>query len=84
MYASSTRLCDLNFGGRPAIWAAVDMWEKAKEVDSEFTEEADKRIARYQQVYPNIDDVFCAPFRKNTICSLEGCWIGGSTTVRWK
>ncbi len=65
---------------RSVYWVAVDMFRKAKQVDSSCAADANKLIATYSQYFPSKEDIFFhkelnldAPFR-------VGGWINKTTT----
>lgn len=83
LYASSGKLCGPGTGWDSQIvtWVATDMWDKARDVDPDFTAEATQAINRYRQYYPKTSEGFMRGYKNGDSFSV-GCWIGASTTVR--
>lgn len=65
------------------MWAVVDKFTKAKQVDPEVAEQANKLIAEYSQHFPSKDEAF---FRSVTAGSQVkiGDWINETTVARFK
>ncbi len=83
MYAQSAKSCGTEpaVSQRAAYWAAVDKFRKAKEVDENSAEEADKLISVYTQQFPTGDDLFFTGVNEGTSYRV-GCWIQENTIVR--
>lgn len=82
-YARSSSSCsDDKMGGRSVFWAAVDKYQRAKSVDPEMAETADKRIASYAGSYPDKETAFFLGINSGDSFTV-GCWIGETTTVRF-
>ena len=71
---------------KAVYWAAVDMYRRAKQVDSSVASTANSKINTYRQYFPTSEDVFYredweegASFRIDYGCYS---WINASTTVR--
>lgn len=69
--------CDSKYG----IWAAEDMFMKAKTVDSSVAEEAGKKAASCKKYYPVAKDCFFEGVKDGDKVTVGG-WIGVETTVR--
>ena len=81
-YMYSSKSCDDGELGRfGAYWAAVDKYQKAKSVDSNVADEANKKIARASASYPSTKDLFFYGKQKGDAYTV-GCWISESTTIR--
>lgn len=83
LYASSGPLCGPGRGwdSQVVTWVAIDMWNKAKQVDSAAAYEANKFINQYAQYMPNREDVFIRNLKAGDSYYI-GCWIQRSTTIR--
>ena len=83
MYASSVRSCGNGdaFQQGVVVCAALDMWAKAKSVDSSVAGEANSLIGKYSGSVPTKEDAFQRGAKSGSSASV-GCWIGGSATVR--
>ena len=83
MYASSGPLCGPGRGwdSQVVVWAALDMWNRAKSVDSGSAAEAQKLINQYAQYMPKREDVFQRGLKTGDSFFI-GCWIQRSTTIR--
>ncbi len=83
LYASSGPLCGPGRGweSQVVVWPAIDMWNKAKRVDPDVTEEANKWINQYYQYMPSTEDVFIRNLKKGDSFKV-GCWIQETTTIR--
>ncbi len=85
MYASSGKRCSGGVGtgwdAQVVAWAAMDMWAKAKSVDSSVASKANSQIAKYKKYLPTKGDIFQRGFREGQSYKV-GCWIGETTTIR--
>ncbi len=83
LYASSGPLCGPGRGwdSQVVVWPAIDMWNKAKRVDSSAAGEANKWIGRYSQYMPTIEEIFQRNLKEGESYYV-GCWIQESTTIR--
>lgn len=83
LYASSGPLCGTGRGWESQIvtWPAIDMWNKAKSIDSKVTGEANSLINRYQQYMPKKEDIFFRNIKAGQSYFIP-CWIQETTTVR--
>jgi tetratricopeptide (TPR) repeat protein len=67
---------------RTVYYAAVDKFEKAKQVDPSLAADANKLIYTYRAHFPSSEDVFLHPdLEKGKIITIGG-WIGEQTRVR--
>jgi tetratricopeptide (TPR) repeat protein len=84
LYASSGSKCGTGTGfeSQTVVWAAMDMWNKAKSVDSSVSSEAQNLINKYYQYMPSKSDIFLRPDINVGDSYSIGCWIGITTTVR--
>ena len=83
LYASSGPLCGPGRGwdSQVVTWVAIDMWNKAKNIDPSVSAEANKWIRQYSQYMPNREDVFIRNLKAGDSYYI-GCWIQASTTIR--
>lgn len=85
MYASSGKRCSDGVGtgwdAQVVTWAAMDMWAKAKSVDSRVASEANSKIAKYKKYLPTKGNIFQKGFKEGQSYKV-GCWIGVTTTIR--
>ncbi|MDR2084557.1 MAG: tetratricopeptide repeat protein [Bacteroidales bacterium] len=83
LYGQSDKLCP---GSNPVekgciYWAAVDMFEQAKRIDSSLTERANKNIALYSQYFPTTEQIFFSELLEGDDYEV-GCWINKTTKIR--
>ena len=85
LYASSGPLCGSGRGWNSQVvtWAATDVWQKAKDIDPAVADEADKNINNYAQYYPMKDEGFMKGIMQGQSYKI-GCWIGTTTTARFR
>ncbi|MEM1122696.1 MAG: hypothetical protein AAGJ18_19790 [Bacteroidota bacterium] len=82
LYAKSSRNCGNDGYSRGlAVIAAIDKYRKAKSVDAEVAEEANKKIGIYNGSIPAKEDVFMRG--KQGGKDKVGCWIGETVNVRY-
>lgn len=82
LYAASATDCgDNDLTKRVAYWAAVDKYYKAKAVDPEIAEIANKRISSYSVYFPSIETIFFYGYHEGDSYTVE-CWINETTKVR--
>lgn len=83
MYANSADECadGDEFKKATVYWAAVDQFEKAKEVDEELEEDANGYIDSYAPRFPSKEDIFFQNYDIGDTYTV-GCWINEETTVR--
>ncbi|MBU8891291.1 MAG: hypothetical protein KOO66_00820 [Bacteroidales bacterium] len=82
IYAASSKSCsDEEFEQKAVYWAAVDKFAKAKAIDPELTEEANKYIEAYRPHFPDTETIFFYTLKIGDTYTV-GCWINEKTTVR--
>lgn len=83
LYASSGPLCGPGRGwdSQVVVWPAIDMWNRAKRVDSSVSAEANRWIGRYSQYMPSVEEIFQRNLKEGD-SYFVGCWIQESTTIR--
>ena len=70
--------CNQKYG----IWAAEDMYAKAKSVDANIASEANQKIASCKKYYPTTKDCFFYGLKAGDKVTV-GPWIGVETTARF-
>ncbi|MBL4657253.1 MAG: hypothetical protein JKX73_04580 [Flavobacteriales bacterium] len=81
-YAASTLDCGTNeFEVAAVYWVAVDKCIRAKSIDGNVAEEANKKIALLSKYFPATKDAFFYGYTEGKPYKVE-CWINESTTVR--
>ena len=83
LYASSGKKCGPGTGWESQVvtWVAIDMFQKAKSVDPEVADKANKLIGQYSQYYPTKEDCFFRQLKAGDPFKV-GCWIQRQTTCR--
>lgn len=64
------------------FWAAVDKFNKAKQIDPSLADDADKLIRTYRQYFPTKEEMFFQPQIQKGKTFFVGGWIGESTVCR--
>lgn len=83
LYASSTKRIKDGMGGRSALWAAVDMYAKARDIDPYVDAKASSKISRYAGSFPDKQTGFMSKGLKAGQSYTVGGWIGQRTRVRF-
>ncbi|MBS3807593.1 MAG: hypothetical protein KGY60_08835 [Bacteroidales bacterium] len=82
MYTESVDQCGGDdFEKKAVLWAAVDKFQKAKQVDPELKDEADGYINSYRPRFPDKKSIFFHNYQMGDSYKV-GCWINETTTVR--
>ena len=82
MYTESVEQCGSNdFEKKAVLWAAVDKFIKAKEVDPDIAEEANGYINSYRPRFPDKKTIFFQNYEMGDTYKV-GCWINETTRVR--
>jgi len=82
MYASSASSCgDNEIEKRSAYWAAVDKYNRAKNIDSSLEKLANDRIASCIPQFPDKETIFFHNLQIGQSYTV-GCWINETTTIR--
>ncbi len=82
MYVATASECGTDeIGKKAAFWAAVDKYAKAKKVDAEAAELAQKRINSYSRYFPTLEKLFFHDLKDGDPYKVGG-WINENTTVR--
>lgn len=83
LYAESSRQFSGDLESKAVFWAAVDKFQKAKQVDSSVADRANELIRAYSQYFPPMETIFFNDYAEGQNYTVGG-WIGESTTVRAK
>jgi tetratricopeptide (TPR) repeat protein len=67
---------------RAKYWVAVDLCNKAKQLDASVTEEANNLIAQYRQYFPKTEDAFMYDLTDGKSYSISCGGMNATTTVR--
>ncbi len=82
MYTESTEACGGDeFEQKAVLWAAVDKFIKAKQVDPDMEDEANGYINSYKPRFPDKKSIFFHNYQIGDTYEI-GCWINETTTVR--
>ena len=81
IYAASKACGEDELGEKAVYWIAVDYFIKAKSVDPELSEVANKNISVYSQHFPDTETIFFHGFKEGDEYLVE-CWINEKTKVR--
>lgn len=65
------------------MWAVVDKFVKAKQVDPSVAEQANKLIAEYSQHFPSKEEAFFRSVNAGSQVKI-GDWINETTVARFK
>jgi len=83
LYASSGKVCNENpLQSKAVIWAAVDKFQKAKEVDPSQAAKANEMIREYSKMFPTAEDAFFYNVFEGDTYHV-GCWINEDTKARF-
>ncbi len=83
LYASSSKDCNVNpLHAKAVLWAAVDKFQKAKEVDPSLTAKANEMIRDYSKMFPTSEDAFFYNVFEGDTYQVE-CWINETTKARF-
>ena len=84
MYASTAKSVYPGDGvlARAVYYAALDKFEKGKQVDPSVAEEANSLISSYRAHLPSPEEIFMHPDLEKGKAFTIGGWIGERTTVR--
>ncbi len=82
MYARSKNIYSDPVLAKSVFWAAVDKFQKAKQVDASVTADANELIRTYSQYFPSKEDIFFQPQLAAGKSFTVGGWIGETTVCR--
>ena len=81
IYAGSEPCGDDDIAKKALYWVAVDYFAKAKQVDNELANIANKSINAYSQHFPDTETLFFHGLKIGDRYSID-CWINETTIVR--
>jgi tetratricopeptide (TPR) repeat protein len=81
LYAATKDCGEDDFEQKAVYWAAVDKFKKAKAVNPELTEDANKYIEAYEARFPRNENIFMYGHKLGGTYTV-GCWINEKTIVR--
>ena len=67
---------------KTVFWAAVDQFQKAKQVEPSCAEDANKLINNYSKYFPTKEDMFDLPNEFGEGTFIVGGWINERTVCR--
>ena len=83
LYASSGKDCNSDpLHAKAVLWAAVDKFQKAKEVDPSIASKANEMIRDYSKMFPTSEDAFFYNVFEGDTYEV-GCWINETTKARF-
>lgn len=89
LYANAVSECGgskMSRNDKAVYWLALDMYQRAKNVDDAVASEANSKISTYRQYMPNQEDIFYRSDWEvgNSFRIDYGCysWVNETTTVR--
>lgn len=82
LYADSKSTCSSISLPNSVYWVAVDMFLKAKTLDTSVEEKANKLIIAYSKYFPNEEEAFFQNVTEGNSYSI-GCWINETTKARF-
>lgn len=84
LYRGSGNRCGegTGFESQVVTWPAIDMYEKAKQVDSSISSKANSRIKDSEKYMPSKEEGFFQGIREGDDFKVE-CWINTTTKVRF-
>lgn len=81
-YANAKNFGENKFEARTIYWVAVDMFYRAKSVDTSIVGEANKLIGVYSQYFPDKEEAFFYNVTEGSDYTVKG-WINRTTKVRF-
>ncbi len=85
MYASSGLVCGTgkkDWNSQIIVWAAIDMWEKAKSIEPSVADKANHQIRKYTKYMPTEEQAKKYNIKEGQTVRIE-CWIQTSTRARF-
>ena len=83
--AGSSKACgDGQLGSRSVFWVASDYYARAKRMDAELAERADKKMASMAKQFPSVEDIFTYGKTEGSsyqVAATPGCPCAGETTT---
>lgn len=84
IYAGGASVCTGDgspIAARAPYWAAVDMFNKAKNLDASLSETVASLVSSYSAHFPSSDDLFTYGFKEGESYTIS-CWFNHTTTIR--
>lgn len=81
-YANAKNFGENKFEARTIYWAAVDMFYRAKSIDTSIVAQANKLINVYSQYFPDKEEAFFYNVTEGSDYTVKG-WINRTTKVRF-
>ena len=81
IYADSEPCGDDDIAKKALYWIAVDNFAKAKQIDNELADMANKSINAYSQHFPDTETIFFHGLKAGDRYTV-GCWINETTIIR--
>lgn len=81
IYAGVRNCGETDFAKQSIYWLVVDKYNKAKQVDPNLTNEANRLIAIYSPYFPSKEEIFFQGLSNGQTVTV-GCWINETTCVR--
>ena len=78
---SASEIGSGDFEGRVAYWAAVDKFERAKQIDPSVAGRANELIRTYTPHFPTRENIFFNDYAEGQSYTVGG-WINEVTTIR--
>ena len=83
IYAASSKECSANpLQAKAVFWAAVDKFQRAKEIDPSIASKANEMIREYSKLFPTSEDAFFYNVFEGDTYQVE-CWINETTKARF-
>ncbi len=79
----SAKYGESDFDHQTVYWVAIDRFKKAKQIDPQCSDEADKQINLYSQYLPDKETGFFHGIQEGESYKI-GSWINETTTVRYR
>lgn len=81
IYVGVRNCGETDFAKQSIYWLVVDKYNKAKQVDPNLTNEANRLIAIYSPHFPSKEEIFFQGLSNGQTVTV-GCWINETTCVR--
>ncbi|MCF8453897.1 MAG: hypothetical protein K9G42_11875 [Pedobacter sp.] len=81
-YANAKGIFSDDILSKTVFWAAVDKFNKAKQIDPNLAKDANELIGTYSRYFPSKEDIFMHPDLGAGKSFYVGGWIGENTVCR--
>ena len=81
LYAESSKQFSGDLESKAVFLAAVDKFQKAKQIDPSVTDRANELIRAYSQYFPPMETIFFNDYAEGQSYTVGG-WINETTTIR--